>query len=607
MNQLDIFYRSYQNYKKELEGNREDHLVKKAAAGGRKPNDFVSKIQVDCKIDEDWIIAIEKSLPYLEKCIKEDRQFIKNNGEVLPIEKIRRVSKDSISDLAKHSDYITKVPEDDLDNVIPEKLLMISRESDYKIYENRVLYAALTYLRDFISIRLEKITEALNKYESKTYIKKKIEVTNRTVDFLMDISERRLEDPLAIKNNKYEKIIERIRLVLNDILVLLKTPLMVECSKAPLVTRPITKTNVLKMNINFKEALAVFDYVVGYDKDGYEIIEKEEKIYPLSEEQNNAFVDIIELASFLSYEYNNHLEEELLKSYEEENLLRKRLSEDELLKHLDELMLKAKTSEHDLKEYLYLLEEGTKILHQRLDEAKEQLRVIVEKHEAEIEELKRAHQEEMDAKEQEHAEKIREFEYSWSEKLRQQYAEFEEEKAKLIEEHNAKVNELNNTISAKDNEITRLTGIVEEANQTVNAIQDAAREEVTRIFNDCEEQVNVAQAEVLALRLQKSNPPLPEEFASKDKFIYLEAERKALNDFHDKAWVEAKREIRSSYFKAVKSGEEMKKPSPVMHKRVEIKVEILNEDEKTYKANIKANKNKENPVLFSVDKQEGGE
>ena len=44
---------------------------------------------------------MEKGLVHIEKAIKEERQFIRSNGEVLPIEKIKHVSKESIEHLAK--------------------------------------------------------------------------------------------------------------------------------------------------------------------------------------------------------------------------------------------------------------------------------------------------------------------------------------------------------------------------------------------------------------------------------------------------------------------------------------------------------------------------
>ena len=52
---------------------------------------------------------------------------------------------------------ITHVPEEEGDNIVPDKLYMVEKLSDYAVYENRFLFMLLSYLRDFIQYRLEKI------------------------------------------------------------------------------------------------------------------------------------------------------------------------------------------------------------------------------------------------------------------------------------------------------------------------------------------------------------------------------------------------------------------------------------------------------------------
>ncbi len=549
MEQLDYFYRAFKDYKANLEGNREDHLFKKASQPLKKDPNYISKIKVECKIDEDWINEIESKVVYLEKCIKEDRQFIRNEGEVLPIEKIRRVSKESISDLAKHSDYITKLPDAEQENVLPEKLLMISREIDYKIYENRVLYACLSFLRDFIATKLDKIEETVNKYEGKVFVRKNVVLVNRTVDFTLELNEKRLNDPIAMANSKIAKLVERIKLMLNDIMVLLKTPLMLEVAKAPMVTRPITKTNVLKMNINFKEMLAVYDYACAYDKPGYEIIESEEMICPLNQEQNDAFVDIIELSSFLGYEYNNHLEEKLRVNYLEEEKRRKKEQEDEMLKRLDEMMKNALEKNSNIKEYLYLLENGYKVLTERVEELKAEITNIVEKHEQEIAELNQKHQEEIDDLKRDAEERMSELRFAHEEELNQMRAQFEAEKAQMINDYDARIANLENKVSTKQAYIFELKGIVSNCQNEVAAIKEAATVEIEQIHKSYEDAITLKEAELTAIRTQDRNPPLPSEFKSKDRFLQLEKEKEAFDKLYKASWVEAKREIRNSYFK----------------------------------------------------------
>ena len=62
---------------------------------------------VTCIVDESWIERIEQGMNFVGKAIDEERRFIRVNGEVQPIEKVRKVSKESVQHLARHSDLIT--------------------------------------------------------------------------------------------------------------------------------------------------------------------------------------------------------------------------------------------------------------------------------------------------------------------------------------------------------------------------------------------------------------------------------------------------------------------------------------------------------------------
>ena len=72
------------------------------------------------------------------------------------IEKAKRITVESVKDLAKHTNYINEV-DPKTGDVKPGKILDIRNEETFNIYENRFLYMLLCYLRDFIALRLEKI------------------------------------------------------------------------------------------------------------------------------------------------------------------------------------------------------------------------------------------------------------------------------------------------------------------------------------------------------------------------------------------------------------------------------------------------------------------
>ncbi len=563
MNQLDLFYWAFEQYKKEFIDNRDTYLFHKGVNSKKAPHDYTSMIEVTCEIEEDWIAAIEKGLDYIAKAIKEDRQFIRNEGEVLPIEKIRRVSKDSITDLSKHSNYITRLPKEAEDPVVPEKLLMIKRENDYSIYENRVVYTTLSYLKDFVSTRLEKIKELVNKYDGKLIIKKNIELGYRTVDVLIDIHDVRKNDEIAMRRAKCQDKIQRLDAILNGVLVLLKTPLMQEVSKAPLVTRPVTKTNVLKMNTNFKESLYIFDYVCAYNKPGYTISETEKKISPLSIEQEDNYTEVILLSSFLTYAINNGLEEQLKANYLAEVKRREVLHDEEILNRIKELMGKAKKSEKSIGEYLLMLEEGYHILEKRIQEGKEELEKTIADYEAKIVEINEQHEQEIAELNEKHENEINEL----NEKHETEINELNEKHDQFVEELNSKhdqeledlrtslENKYSETITKQEAEITRLSL----DNTKLSAEHAAMKAELEKTQKECAarverllKEIELAHAENLALRIAKRKPVVdPRDFTSKARFNQLEYELKILNEFFELAWKETRKAIKKKHYSQI--------------------------------------------------------
>ena len=110
MNQLDVYYRALLNYRQLTATDTNCTALSSAIVESNAEQDKIVITRAFCTIDEDWVEAIEKGLVHIEKAIKEDRQFIRSNGEVVPIEKVKHVSKESVEHLAKHSNLITKEP-----------------------------------------------------------------------------------------------------------------------------------------------------------------------------------------------------------------------------------------------------------------------------------------------------------------------------------------------------------------------------------------------------------------------------------------------------------------------------------------------------------------
>ena len=137
MNQLDVYYRALLNYRNAIESDNDCQRFNNAFISADADGDKLVVTRAFCTIDEEWVEEIEKGLVFIEKAIKEDRQFILSQGEVVPIEKVKSVSKESVQHLAKHSDLITEYEEGG--DIVPDKLYTVERLNDYTVYENRLL------------------------------------------------------------------------------------------------------------------------------------------------------------------------------------------------------------------------------------------------------------------------------------------------------------------------------------------------------------------------------------------------------------------------------------------------------------------------------------
>ena len=364
MNQSDAYYRALLAYKKltaeQRDCRRDSHAFAEAEGAER-----VTVTRMICTVDEAWIDAIEAGLIHIEKAIKEERQFIYSNGEVIPIEKVKHVSKDSVEHLARHAELITRAPEGE--DLIPDKLYTVERLSDYAVYENRFLYMLLCYLRDFVTLRYQKILELTNRYDGRLTLDKEITTFGRTVTVKLDLTDHRQDDPYLREHNPAKTLIDRMDLILKTVLAFLSTPLMESAGKAALLKPPITKTNVLKMDNNFKGAVALYDYIIAYEGDGYTVTEDNRDISPFGDALREDMAEAELLLVHLTYRYGLDITPTLKANLErDENAARQA----ELKSRADALELLRRRMERDgeaPEAYVLELEKLTRTLRHELD------------------------------------------------------------------------------------------------------------------------------------------------------------------------------------------------------------------------------------------------
>ena len=239
-----------------------------------------SKIKVIKKFrrveyDYSWLDKIEETLEDLDAIVRNPRKFIIQEEEIVPVEKAKKISQETIKHLAQHTNLIQDV--DAEGTITPSSVLNVHKEESFDIYENRFINSLLQNLMFFMQLRKE-----VTKEGSSVSLDRELDFSTKT-----KIEQEDIEMNVTIKTKSYSKIkeqgsnvdistrIERIELILADFF---KSPFMKELANALPVKSPIRKTNVILKNQNFQKALELWEFIQEYDVNNKSEINEEKEL-----------------------------------------------------------------------------------------------------------------------------------------------------------------------------------------------------------------------------------------------------------------------------------------------------------------------------------------
>jgi len=219
-----------------------------------------SSIKYDFNLNSDnsdysWIQIFEEYIPNLDAIVRNPRRFIQSDESLVPIEKAKKISEESIKHLAQNTQLIQSIDKDGMPQ--PLKILNIYKEETYDLYENRFIASLINNLYLFISMQYDKLknidvnnysAEKNITYDSKTILDKEEYISNLKIKIKEDKSQ------IDIKYIK-EKIDE-----LHEVVIDFKnSSLMKELDRAEPVRSPIRKTNAILKDVQLNKCLELWE------------------------------------------------------------------------------------------------------------------------------------------------------------------------------------------------------------------------------------------------------------------------------------------------------------------------------------------------------------
>ncbi len=313
------YYRAYMYMQELLQNDFTYNYINEGLKDGDNGKDSLVGKTNEKVIDMDWVEAIEEVLPYIQKAIDEQRRFIKQIENVVRIELARKTGPESVKHLSQHTNFIAKV---EGDSVTPNKILVTEREESFAIYENRVLLTLIRKALVFVADKYTKMKDVPDDSYNEFSLNRVLTLNEEKTEFNFKYSREAREtlaDDLDLIDASELSDFDRIRKIRNTLNSFLTTPLMIAIAKEPEVRPPITQTNLLKKNPNFKKAMELWSFLDSYKKPGFEIVGEKFDGKMSEQVQQDVYFTMGFEHFMMSIATNPGLRRLLQEKYEEEN------------------------------------------------------------------------------------------------------------------------------------------------------------------------------------------------------------------------------------------------------------------------------------------------
>lgn len=265
----------YEKYTTQVEESLEDdryfqYLFEMIQAGD---NTLQQKNRVLHKVvDERWLATVEEGIESIFNIVDKPRRFIKTSEEVVPVALAKKITADSVKHLSQNTQFINQNAEGEIQ---PTKVLNITTEESFDLYENRFVYHLIQRLFAFVDKRTDVIfwstgDETCNVMSMESKVDDAYEEISYKVE--MTIKNRQSYVENDTDHMDLFKRIDRVRRMSRTLRQSAFCEIMKGCAK---VHSPIQRTNLMMKDPDYRTCYKLWQFIEGYDEVGYTIEEQD--------------------------------------------------------------------------------------------------------------------------------------------------------------------------------------------------------------------------------------------------------------------------------------------------------------------------------------------
>ena len=223
-------------------------------------------------VDERWLTVVEEGIEAIFNIVDKPRRFIATSEEVVPVALAKKITADSVRHLSQNTQFIAS---DENGEIQPTRILNVTTEESYDLYENRFVYHLIQRLFAFVDKRTDVIfwstgDETCNVMSMESKVDDAYEEISYKVE--MTIKNRQSLVENDTDNMDLFKRIDRVRRLSRILRTSSFCDIMNGCAK---VRSPIQRTNLMMKDPDYRTCYKLWQFIESYDEVGYTIEEQD--------------------------------------------------------------------------------------------------------------------------------------------------------------------------------------------------------------------------------------------------------------------------------------------------------------------------------------------
>ena len=531
-------------------------------------------------VDETWLTVVEEGIESIFKIVDKPRRFIATKEEVVPVALAKKISADSVRHLSQNTQFIATNAAGEMQ---PTKILNVTTEESYDLYENRFVYHLIQRLFAFVDKRTDVIFWATGDETCNVMsMGSKVDDAYEQISYKLEMTVKNKQSLVEndTDNMSVFKRIDRVRRMSRVLRQSSFCEIMNGCAK---VLSPIQRTNLMMKDPDYRACYKLWQFIESYDEVGFSI-EEQDSAMEFDEEyllqmyinmitNYTVFKSLLESdprkMNEIAVEKKEPVKPKFIKEIKEEIVDDPNIPDVEIRKvfveEVTQAQLDAEAALEQEKQHTQELEQtvsdmqfSMSDMQWQIDSLSEQLQQLSDlqaqteeernSYMMQFSEEQKAHQETKDAAEKAEAQKRAENSETEAAAAREQAANAQSSKDAAIQEAQAAV------ATARSEAETEVRTARSNASSDIEAMKKEIAETIARIQREASEQVAAAQksaAEQIAEMQRKADEQI-EAAQKREQKALAKAEANSLSHYIRRS-LEERRERKNSADQNVKS------------------------------------------------------